>query len=147
MKDVLFAHQDVSVDVFLVYEGRQAMVISKAHIVLHKAKLIFLLLVVGLLVGLPGLPGVEAYNKVGRTAATGAARRTVTQWKKQLDEGYQRRVAADPSFPQKSLTEVLLAAGTQLAAEWTRRGAHRLLPEADFVVPAILTAVFGKYYR
>ena len=72
---------------------------------------------------------------------------TVTQWRQQLGEGYQCRVAADASFPQKSLTEVLLAAGTQMAAEWSRRGADRLISEADFVVPAVLTAVFGKYYR
>lgn len=121
------------------------MVISKALVVSlswHKARLI-LLLVVGLLVCFPAFPTVEAYHQVVPTTA----RRTITQWKKQLHDGYQCRVAADPSFPQKSLTEVLLAAGTQLAAEWTRRGAHRLLPEADFVLPAILTAVFGKYYR
>lgn len=66
---------------------------------------------------------------------------------KQIRNGYQVRVAADPSFPQKSCTEILLAAGTQIAAEWNRRGAHRLIPEADFVLPAILTAVFGKYVR
>ena len=72
---------------------------------------------------------------------------SVKRWNEQLQTGYQRRVAADPLFPQKSLTEVFLAAGTQLAAEWSRRGGHRLIPEADFVLPAILTAVFGKYYR
>jgi hypothetical protein len=72
---------------------------------------------------------------------------SVTKWSKQIREGYQCRVAADPSFLQKSFTEVLLAAGTQFAAEWNRRGAARLIPEADFVLPAILTAVFGKYYR
>ncbi len=70
-----------------------------------------------------------------------------SKWKLQLQEGYRRRVAADPSFAQKSFTEVLLAAGTQFAAEWSRRGGDRLIPEADFVVPAVLTAVFGKYYR
>lgn len=56
-------------------------------------------------------------------------------------------MAADPSFPAKSVTEVLLAAGTQLSAEWNRRGAHRLLPEIDFVFPAMVAAVVGKYYR
>ena len=71
----------------------------------------------------------------------------VSTWSQQLREGYQCRMAADPFFPQKSLTEVFLAAGTQFAAEWNRRGVERLIPEADFVVPAILTAVFGKYYR
>jgi hypothetical protein len=69
------------------------------------------------------------------------------QWSNQLETGYKRRVAANPSFPAKSITEVLLAAGTQLAAECNRRGTSRLLPEIDFVVPAIFTAVFGKYYR
>lgn len=71
----------------------------------------------------------------------------VKRWSQEVKTGYQRRIAADPLFPQKSVTEVLLAAGTQLAAEWSRRGAIRLIPEADFVIPAILTAVFGKYYR
>ena len=65
----------------------------------------------------------------------------------QVKTGYNRRVAADPSFAAKSVTEVILAAGTQLAAEWNRRGATRLLPEIDFVLPGVLTAVFGKYYR
>ena len=69
------------------------------------------------------------------------------QWTNELKTGYERRVAADPSFASKSITEVLLAAGTQLTAEWNRRGTARMLPEIDFVVPAILTAVFGKYYR
>mmetsp|Transcript_31365 Transcript_31365/g.75577 ORF Transcript_31365/g.75577 Transcript_31365/m.75577 type:complete len:282 (+) Transcript_31365:72-917(+) len=64
----------------------------------------------------------------------------------QVKTGYNRRVAADPSFAAKSVTEVILAAGTQLAAEWNRRGASRLLPEIDFVLPGVLTAVFGKYY-
>jgi len=71
---------------------------------------------------------------------------SVRNWTNQIKKGYQQRVAADPSFPTKSVTEVLVAAGTQLTAEWNRRGADRLLPELDFMVPAILTAVFGKYY-
>ncbi|KAG7370761.1 RETICULATA-related protein [Nitzschia inconspicua] len=70
----------------------------------------------------------------------------IQRWSKQLQKGYQRRVAADPTFVSKSATEVLVAAGTQFTAEWNRRGADRLLPELDFVVPAIVTAVFGKYY-
>mmetsp|Transcript_50678 Transcript_50678/g.122262 ORF Transcript_50678/g.122262 Transcript_50678/m.122262 type:complete len:196 (+) Transcript_50678:97-684(+) len=70
-----------------------------------------------------------------------------TVWIHQLKVGYDRRVAADPSFKSKSITEVLLAATTQLMAEWNRRGADRLLLEFDFVFPAILAAVFGKYYR
>jgi hypothetical protein len=71
----------------------------------------------------------------------------IQKWTQQLQKGYQQRVAADPQFASKSVTEVLVAAGTQLTAEWNRRGANRLLSELDFVVPAILTAVFGKYYR
>lgn len=67
-------------------------------------------------------------------------------WKEQVQKGYDRRVNADPSFLGKSITEVFVAAGTQLMAEWNRRGASRMIHELDFVVPAILTAVFGKYY-
>lgn len=70
----------------------------------------------------------------------------IARLSRQVRTGYRRRVASDPSFPQKSATEVILAAGTQLAAEWNRRGADRLLPEIDFVLPGILTAIFGKYY-
>ena len=70
-----------------------------------------------------------------------------SEWTRKLKIGYEQRIAADPSFPIKSATEVLLAAGTQLTAEWNRRGADRLLQEIDFVVPAILSAVFGKYVR
>jgi hypothetical protein len=69
------------------------------------------------------------------------------RWSHQIRTGYERRVAADPSFAAKSITEVLLAAGTQLTAELNRRGTARLLPEIDFVAPAIISAVFGKYYR
>jgi Protein RETICULATA-related len=79
--------------------------------------------------------------------ATSIAFFPLQRWNDQLQKGYQRRVAADPAFASKSVTEVLVAAGTQFTAEWNRRGAHRLLPELDFVVPAILTAVIGKYYR
>ena len=71
----------------------------------------------------------------------------IKQWSQDLQMGYRRRITADPAFKVKSITEVLLAAGTQLTAEWNRRGTARLLPEIDFVVPGILTAVFGKYYR
>ena len=70
-----------------------------------------------------------------------------SRWSHDLQKGYRRRITADPAFKVKSITEVLLAAGTQLTAEWNRRGRARLLPEIDFVVPGILTAVFGKYYR
>ena len=72
---------------------------------------------------------------------------SLRSWKEQVQKGYDRRVNADPSFLGKSITEVLVAAGTQLMAEWNRRGASRMIHEVDFVVPAVLTAVFGKYYR
>mmetsp|Transcript_25975 Transcript_25975/g.71272 ORF Transcript_25975/g.71272 Transcript_25975/m.71272 type:complete len:410 (+) Transcript_25975:294-1523(+) len=70
----------------------------------------------------------------------------VRSWKQQVLKGYSRRINADPSFVGKSITEVLVAAGTQLMAEWNRRGASRIMYELDFVVPAILTAISGKYY-
>jgi len=69
----------------------------------------------------------------------------VNTWTKQIQIGYERRVAADPSFGKKSVAEVLLAAATQLTAEWNRRGADRLFPEIDFVLAGVLTAVYGKY--
>ena len=53
---------------------------------------------------------------------------------KDLKTGYERRCAADANFPLKSLTEVVLAAGTQLAAEYERRGSDRIVTEVDFVV-------------
>lgn len=63
-----------------------------------------------------------------------------------LSTGYQQRVAADSSFPQKCITEILLAAGTQMTAEWNRRGAFGLRNEIDFVVAGVLTACYGKFY-
>ncbi len=71
----------------------------------------------------------------------------VRSWNEKVRTAYRRRTNADPSFFAKSVTEVLVAAGTQLMAEWNRRGAARMATELDFVVPAVLTAVFGKYYR
>ena len=68
-------------------------------------------------------------------------------WNEKVRTAYRRRTNADPSFFAKSITEILVAAGTQLMAEWNRRGASRMITELDFVVPAVLTAVFGKYYR
>jgi len=70
----------------------------------------------------------------------------VQSWTKEIAVGYERRVAADPSFPAKSVAEVFLAAGTQLTAEWQRRGAARLLPEIEFILAGVLTAVAGKYF-
>ena len=63
-----------------------------------------------------------------------------------ISKGWARRLQADPSFPLKSVTEVLLAAATQYSAEVSKRGVPRILPEIDFVVAGILTAVAGKYY-
>lgn len=59
---------------------------------------------------------------------------------------YAQRVAADPNFLSKSIAEVLLAAGTQFAAEIGRRGQSNIIPEIDFVIAGILTAIAGKYY-
>lgn len=59
--------------------------------------------------------------------------------------GVKERVDADPSFPMKSATEIALAAGTQLTAEWNRRGPS-LVQELDFVIAGVLTAMCGKYY-
>lgn len=67
-------------------------------------------------------------------------------WANDLRTGYQQRCAADAQFPLKSLTEVVLAAGTQLAAEYERRGGRStMLTEVDFVVAGVLTAMYGKY--
>ena len=62
-----------------------------------------------------------------------------------LREGFDLRKAADPSFLTKSIAEVILSASTQLTAELKRRGADRMLPEIDFVIAGVATAVFGKY--
>ena len=70
-----------------------------------------------------------------------------SSWKLQLKNAYDRRVNADPSFFSKSITEIIVAAGTQLMAELNRRGVSRIIPELDFVLPAIVAAIFGKYYR
>ena len=87
------------------------------------------------------------------TTQTGSGRRsnvstTLTTTLTRISKGYQRRKNADRQFVQKSLVEILVAAGTQLMAEWNRRGSFRtILLQIDFVIPAVLTAVFGKYYR
>lgn len=59
---------------------------------------------------------------------------------------YAQRIAADPNFLQKSVTEVILAAGTQFMAEIGKRGIHQIVTEIDFVIAGILTAIAGKYY-
>jgi hypothetical protein len=97
---------------------------------------------------IPVIP-VEAYQNQYSTISTktNGVIYPWQRWTQQIHTGYQRRVAADPTFLSKSVTEVVVAAGSQFTAEWNRRGIDRLLPELDFVVPAILTAVIGKYYR
>lgn len=65
---------------------------------------------------------------------------------KSVDYGFKQRLAADPSFTTKSIIEVFLAASTQMSAEWNRRGAGQILPQIDFVVAGVLTAMAGKYY-
>jgi len=70
----------------------------------------------------------------------------IRSWNEKFQTGYHRRVNGDSSFLGKSITEVLVAAGTQLMAEWNRRGSSRMVAELDFILPAVLTAVFGKYY-
>jgi len=72
----------------------------------------------------------------------------VRSLRRQIAEGYGRRVAADPRFVSKSLIEVMLAAATQLLAEYQKRGGtvRGLIRESDFVVAGVLTAVVGKYY-
>lgn len=64
----------------------------------------------------------------------------------QIREQYRLRIDADPSFVSKSITEVFLAAATQMTAEMSRRGSHRMIVEIDFVVAGLLTAIAGKYY-
>jgi hypothetical protein len=75
-----------------------------------------------------------------------ALKNPIKSWTRDIAVGYERRVAADSSFPLKSAAEVFLAAGTQFTAEWQRRGTAQLLPEVDFVLAGVLTAVAGKYY-
>jgi hypothetical protein len=59
---------------------------------------------------------------------------------------YAQRIAADSNFLYKSITEVILAAGTQFMAEVGKRGIHQIVTEIDFVIAGILTAIAGKYY-
>ena len=80
------------------------------------------------------------------TKDTDALSRPLTKWTNDLRVGFERRMAADPSFAKKSVMEVFLAASTQLSAEITQRGPQRMVPEMDFVVAGVLTAVIGKYY-
>mmetsp|Transcript_6767 Transcript_6767/g.10280 ORF Transcript_6767/g.10280 Transcript_6767/m.10280 type:complete len:332 (-) Transcript_6767:11-1006(-) len=60
-------------------------------------------------------------------------------------KGYMQRLDADPLFLSKSILEVFIATSTQLFAEISVRG-KMLIPEIDFVIAGILTAIAGKYY-
>lgn len=71
---------------------------------------------------------------------------SVSSVTKSISYGYRARVAADPNFLIKSFLEVALAAGTQMMAEVSRRGAKGCITEIDFVVAGVLTAIAGKYY-
>lgn len=70
----------------------------------------------------------------------------ISKFSRSVSNGLQQRIAADPSFVMKSFSELVLAAGSQFAAEWSQRGASNLIPELDFVVAGVLTAMAGKYY-
>jgi len=58
------------------------------------------------------------------------------------EEGFRQRIAADPEFISKTIFEVIITASTHCIA----RGRRNILPEIDFVIAAILTGVFGRYY-
>lgn len=66
--------------------------------------------------------------------------------RKNINHQFQLRLAADPDFVQKSIVEVVFAILMQFTAELGRRGVDRILPEIDFVIAGILTAIAGKYY-
>jgi Protein RETICULATA-related len=68
------------------------------------------------------------------------------KWRRDVRLGWEARTNADPNFAFKSTAEVALAALTQLSAEWKSRGLRRMLPEVDFVVGGVVTAIAGKYF-
>jgi Protein RETICULATA-related len=68
------------------------------------------------------------------------------KWRRDARLGWEARTNADPNFAFKSTAEVALAALTQLSAEWKSRGLNRMLPEVDFVVGGVVTAIAGKYF-
>jgi hypothetical protein len=85
-------------------------------------------------------------NGVGKTKTLGLGLGFGLGLGKEIRNQYQQRVAADPEFLRKSIVEVLIAASTQLTAEVGRRGRNGILPEIDFVIAGLLTAIAGKYY-
>ena len=90
--------------------------------------------------------GVECVDGYQISKLVKSPKPLLKEWTTNMKIGFQRRIRADPTFLQKSVTEVILAAGTQFAAECNRRSLQRIIPEIDFVIPAVLTAIFGKYY-
>lgn len=86
------------------------------------------------------------YSRVTMSKSRGGGGVTIASFTKSLAHQYRLRLVADPNFWHKSITEVILAAGTQFAAEIGRRGRDRMVPESDFVLAGLLTAVAGKYY-
>jgi len=75
-----------------------------------------------------------------------ASSKFATRFSLSFKAQYNQRVASDPNFFAKSITEIVLAAATQFTAEISRRGTDRMLIESDFVIAGILTAIAGKYY-
>mmetsp|Transcript_21962 Transcript_21962/g.28443 ORF Transcript_21962/g.28443 Transcript_21962/m.28443 type:complete len:328 (-) Transcript_21962:67-1050(-) len=71
--------------------------------------------------------------------------RAMQSWPQDLSQGFELRLAADPSFALKSVLEMFLAVSTQFAAEYAKRGPDLIVTEMDFVISGILTALYGKY--
>jgi Protein RETICULATA-related len=86
---------------------------------------------------------VQALAPIGSKALSG---NPLQKWRRDVKVGWEARINADPNFAFKSSAEVALAALTQLSAEWNRRGGHRMLPEIDFVMGGVITAIAGKYF-
>lgn len=84
-------------------------------------------------------------NFLSFRASHGLSTTALATWKKDIATGWRQRVEADPSFLKKSVVEVLVAGGTEFTAQWQSRGVN-LLPEIDFVIAGVLTAITGKYY-
>lgn len=92
------------------------------------------------------LPFLLAFTSCNKSYALQVVESPIRKIVGKVKNGYNQRVAADPTFPQKSMAELFLAASTQLAAEVERRGSDQILSQFDFVLAGVLTAVFGKYY-
>jgi len=97
------------------------------------------------------LSGHQRGGAVNNTGADGdrpwlTALTSPTKIASTIRNEFQVRLAADPDFVKKSIVEIFLAAGSQLTAEVGRRGMSRMLPEIDFVIAGLFTAIAGKYY-